>query len=143
MVSNYLQHNAEFFSAFIEGEASMKDFCSHVSTKVWCKFVMIYRSNQIKIWQVGKTSRKNWYQFGNENFNNIETLIRRKLPHKANFCFWNISTGAAISLSWINYICRFIFISFITWNYALILKECSDENRELESSKSVKTKREE
>ena len=31
MVSNYLQQNAEFFSAFIEGETSMKDFCSHVS----------------------------------------------------------------------------------------------------------------
>lgn len=29
MVSNYLQNNSDFYGAFIEGEGTMKDFCSH------------------------------------------------------------------------------------------------------------------
>ena len=45
MVSNYLQQNAEFFSAFIEGQTSMKDFCSHVSVSLYFTFPIPHQEN--------------------------------------------------------------------------------------------------
>ena len=45
MVSNYLQQNAEFFSAFIEGQTSMKDFCSHVSVSLYFTILISHQEN--------------------------------------------------------------------------------------------------